>query len=157
MTNSLQHRSEVIQDRFGLQVAGRLSAASADLPYDISERLRAARVQAVSSRKVSKLQTATAVHANGGTVALNFGEEGFGLWGRVASFMPLIALVSSRRSRTPNHPAGSAIVAASGVAMARCVGWSFRADSIPVVTAPPFASWAFWPTLTIASAWNASW
>jgi hypothetical protein len=56
MTNSLQKRADILQDRFGLKTASYLSAGAADLPYDISERLRAARVQAVSSRKVAKTQ-----------------------------------------------------------------------------------------------------
>jgi uncharacterized protein DUF3619 len=51
MTNSLQKRADILQDRFGLKTVSYLSAGAADLPYDISERLRAARVQAVSKRK----------------------------------------------------------------------------------------------------------
>ncbi len=95
MTNSLQHRNEVLLDRVGLKLANRLHTASADLPYDISERLRASRVQAVSRRKISRLQVASAINANGGggAATLNFGDEGLNLWNRVASFLPLIALV----------------------------------------------------------------
>ena len=96
MTNSLQHRSEVLQDRFGLQVAARLSDGVVELPYDISERLRAAREQAVSRRKLVRVQTASAVQASSdGTLTMGMGENGpdNGLWNRVASFMPLIALV----------------------------------------------------------------
>lgn len=92
MTNSLQHRSEILQDRFGLQVAARLSGGAADLPYNVSERLRAAREQAMSRRKAVRVQTANAVQSNSdGT--LTMGDEGNGLWNRIASFMPLIALV----------------------------------------------------------------
>jgi Protein of unknown function (DUF3619) len=94
MTNSLQHRSEVLQDRFGLQVAARLSAGTAALPYDVSERLRAAREQAISRRKLVRVQTASAVQTNGGSATLTMGgDDGDSLWNRVASFMPLIALV----------------------------------------------------------------
>jgi Protein of unknown function (DUF3619) len=94
MTNSLQHRSEILQDRFGFKLAGRLAGASAEIPHDISERLRVARVQAVARRKVTRLQVATAVNGNGGAATLNFGDEGLGLWSRIASFLPLIALVA---------------------------------------------------------------
>jgi hypothetical protein len=93
MTNSKQHRSEVLQDRFGVRLVGRLSYANADIPYDIAERLRAARVQAVARRKLTQFQTAASVHVNGGAATLGFGDEGLGVWGRIASLMPLIALV----------------------------------------------------------------
>ena len=61
MTNSLQNRQDILQDRFALRLTARLSSGAADLPYDVSERLRAARVQAVAKRKVAKLQTVGAV------------------------------------------------------------------------------------------------
>ena len=38
-------------DRMGLQLARRLNEHALDLPHDITERLRAARVQAISQRK----------------------------------------------------------------------------------------------------------
>ena len=47
MTNSYQYQNQVAQDRFGLLVTARLSDAADDLPYEISERLRAARAQAL--------------------------------------------------------------------------------------------------------------
>jgi hypothetical protein len=94
MTNSLQKRADILQDRFGLKTASYLSAGAADLPYDISERLRAARVQAVSKRKVAKIQTSSSVVASGGSAALTWGsEDGLGWWARIGSVLPLIALV----------------------------------------------------------------
>lgn len=94
MTNSLQHRSEILQDRFGLKVAARLSAGTNELPHDVSERLRAARVQAMAKRKVVRMQTAGGVNSAGGSTAtLNFGDEGLNLWGRIGAALPLIALV----------------------------------------------------------------
>jgi hypothetical protein len=50
MTNSLQNRADILQERFALKAASYLTAGTADLPYEISERLRAARAQAVSKR-----------------------------------------------------------------------------------------------------------
>ena len=94
MTNSLQNRSDILQDRFALRAASFLSAGTADLPYDISERLRAARVQAVSKRKIAKTQTAGSVLGSGGSAALTWGgEDGMNLWSRIGSVVPLIALV----------------------------------------------------------------
>ena len=94
MTNSLQNRSDILQDRFALKAASYLSAGTSDLPYDISERLRAARVQAVSSRKVAKTQTAGGVVGNGSSAALIWGaEDGMNWWSRIGSVVPLIALV----------------------------------------------------------------
>ena len=85
---------ELLQERFGLKTASYLSAAASDLPHDVSERLRAARAQAVSKRKVAKAQTATTVVNTGGAAALSWGsDEGLGWWGRIGSVMPLIAVV----------------------------------------------------------------
>lgn len=93
MMNSPKKRADLLQDRFGLRTAARLSAGTADLPHDISERLRAARAQAVSSRKIAKTQTAGNVVNAGSSAALTWGsEEGLGWWGRIGSVLPLIAL-----------------------------------------------------------------
>ena len=94
MMNSPQKRADILQDRFALKTVSYLSADTADLPYDISERLRAARAQAVSQRKIAKTQTANNVVNTGGSAALTWGaDEGLGWWGRIGSVLPLIALV----------------------------------------------------------------
>jgi Protein of unknown function (DUF3619) len=89
--------AQLAQDRFGLRVAARLSVGNTDLPHDISERLRVARQQAVSQRKPTQLvtitQSATAVYGSGGSASMGFDDEGLNVWNRVASFLPLIALV----------------------------------------------------------------
>lgn len=90
--------AEILQNRFGLRVAARLSAGSADLPHDISERLRATREQAIARRKqavaVTRLRTAPAAAARyGNTVALGgFSDDVLGLWGRLASTVLIIAM-----------------------------------------------------------------
>lgn len=95
MKTSLQKRSAVLQDRFGLRTASYLSAGTAELPHDISERLRSARVQAVSQRKITPAQTAGAVIHSGGSAALTWGSgDGLSWWGRIGSVLPLIALVA---------------------------------------------------------------
>ena len=93
MTNSLQNRAEILQDRFALTATSYLSASTVDLSYDISERLRAARAQAVSKRKIAT-QTVTGVVNAGGSAALTFAsDDGLGWWARVGTVLPLIALV----------------------------------------------------------------
>ena len=94
MTNSLQHQAEIFQDRFGLKVAARLSEGVADLPHDISERLRASRVGALAHRKIVRTRTAATVVSSGAAAALTFGDEGLSWWSRIASALPLIALVA---------------------------------------------------------------
>ena len=94
MTHSPQKRTEILQDRYGLKTASYLSAGAANLPYDISERLRAARAQAVAMRKVARVQTSSAAAGTRAGSALTWGsDEGFSLWGRIGSVVPLIALV----------------------------------------------------------------
>jgi hypothetical protein len=85
------------QDEFGLRIAARLNSASLDLPHDISERLRAARTRAVAARlkPQNRLQTSSAVVHQNGAALLNFGgDEGLNIWSRLASLLPLIALVA---------------------------------------------------------------
>ena len=88
---------ELAQDRFGLGVAARLSDASSQLPHDISERLRAARMQAVGKRKTASVRTASSVVASGSVAAMTLGDasgdEKFSLWNAIASALPLIALI----------------------------------------------------------------
>ena len=92
MTNSHLYQNLVAQDRFGLQVAARLSDAADELPYDISERLRAARTRALSQRR-SAAQTASSVTRSGSAATLTFGTEHLNWWDRVAAAAPLLALV----------------------------------------------------------------
>ncbi len=94
MNDYLKKRADALEDRVGLKIASRLSAGASDLPYDISERLRAARAQAVAQRKIAKTQTAGGVVSVGSSAALIPGfDEGLSLWTRIGSFLPLIALV----------------------------------------------------------------
>ena len=92
MTNSHRYQAEILQDRYGLRVAARLSAGAAELPHDISERLRVARAQAVTKRKVRMLAGTASVLSSGGAAILGSGDEGLSWWGRIASALPLMAL-----------------------------------------------------------------
>ena len=95
MTFSNQNRSDILQDRFARKAASYLSVGVTDLPYDISERLRAARMRAVSQRKIQQTHTAGTVVNAGSSAALSWGgNDGLGFWGRVGAVLPLIALVA---------------------------------------------------------------
>lgn len=96
MTNSHQQSHskhvDILQDRFGLKMAAYLSTGAAALPHDISERLRVARLQAVTQRKIVRLEPAVRLVGYGGSAALGWGG-GVSWWARVGSVVPLIALV----------------------------------------------------------------
>jgi len=95
MTNTDESRAMALQDRFAERIAARLSEGAADVPYDISERLRAARMQALAKRKVVKTSTVSTTVSQGGAAAMTFGEdEQNGWFNRIASFLPLLALVA---------------------------------------------------------------
>ena len=93
MTNTTKYQHQLAQDRFGLQVAAHLSQATEDIPYDISERLRAARMQAIGKRKVAVSQTVPRLATSGTSATLTFGDGGARWWNRMASIVPLFALV----------------------------------------------------------------
>ena len=80
-------------DALGRVIAERLSEGADNLPHDISERLKAVRAQAVARRKVVSLQLASDVSISGGVAALQFGDNEGGLWNRIASLLPLLALI----------------------------------------------------------------
>ncbi|HVZ44652.1 MAG TPA: DUF3619 family protein [Ramlibacter sp.] len=86
--------NQAAADRFGRRVAARLSVGAAELPYEVSERLRAARTRAVAARKRLQPRLVPHVLATGGAAALGFDEEGLGLWGRIASALPLVVLAA---------------------------------------------------------------
>lgn len=93
MINS--HQSQLMQDRFGLRVSARLSGSTGDLSHDVSERLRAARVRALSRRKVVLVRNiAINTTLSGGAATLTFNDqEHLSWWSRVAAVVPLLVLV----------------------------------------------------------------
>ena len=94
--NPLLVHPAALENRFGLLVAARLSAGAQDLPHDVTERLRAARVQAIARRKrpvsATQVQAAPAVLSNGHTAILGFGDDALGFWGRLTSLATVVAL-----------------------------------------------------------------
>ena len=78
--NTAPHPSnDAAADLFARRVAARMTQGTEDLPYDISERLRAARMQALAKR-------------SGSTAILGRGGDG-GWWNALVSAIPLMALV----------------------------------------------------------------
>ncbi|MEY4712394.1 MAG: hypothetical protein RIS88_1844 [Pseudomonadota bacterium] len=80
-----------LQDQFGQRVAARLSEGAAQLPYDIAERLRAARARATAGRKREAIVPVRS-HALAGAGRLV--DEGLSLWGRLASALPGVVLAA---------------------------------------------------------------
>lgn len=93
MTTSYAQQNQNPADRFGRAVAARLSNGAAALPYEVSERLRAARVQAVAQRKrVAQVRVAPVLVPAGAAGML--GNPGLSLWNRIASVLPLLVLAA---------------------------------------------------------------
>jgi len=87
-------QNDTYEDRFGHLIATRLSGATDGLSHDVSERLKAARMQALSKRKVVRPQLASGSSSNEGVLSLHMGEHDRSLWNRIASLLPLLALVA---------------------------------------------------------------
>lgn len=80
-----------LQDRFGRRVAARLSEGTEQLPREITERLRAARVRAAAQRK---LEITVPFRAPALASAGRLVDEGLSLWGRLASAVPGLVLAA---------------------------------------------------------------
>ena len=80
-------------DILGKRVAYRLTESAASLPHDVLERLKTARVNALQMRKVANCKTANVVTLLGHGNILQLGSHSNDLWGRLASLIPLLALV----------------------------------------------------------------
>ena len=94
MTSMQLMQRDNFETQFGQNIAARLSEGTRELPHDISERLKVARMQALSKRKVIRLQTASDAAVNGNTMSLHLGGADDGIWIKIASVLPLIALVA---------------------------------------------------------------
>ncbi|MDD2713695.1 MAG: DUF3619 family protein [Simplicispira sp.] len=88
--------SELAAERFARRLTVRLTEGTSELPYDITERLRAARVQALSKRKITVPvhQTAPAVVRSGSSAALGWGGEAGNWWRSLLGAVPVLALVA---------------------------------------------------------------
>lgn len=80
-------------DQVGRSISRRLNEHAADLPHDITERLRVARMQALSQRKPEPLRIFVPHLATPGGPGMGNSEEGLSLWSRIASVLPIIFLL----------------------------------------------------------------
>jgi hypothetical protein len=88
MTTTDSLHAQRLADQFGRAVAKRLSAGTDEMPYEVRERLRAARVRALESRR--KPAAAPVVVGRGASATLALGER---TWlNRIASILPLLVL-----------------------------------------------------------------
>lgn len=83
-----------MQDQLGGRIAARLTLGTDELPHDISERLRAARARAIAKRQRLRPQLASASLNSNGEASLGADEAGNDGWRRLASVLPLLALVA---------------------------------------------------------------
>lgn len=88
--------ADLAADQFARRLTARLSEGTQDLPYDIAERLRAARVQALSERKRPALvhRPAPVVVPQGTSAALGWGSEGGNWWRSLVSAASMVALLA---------------------------------------------------------------
>jgi hypothetical protein len=94
MKKSTRKNADALQERFARRTVSYLASGTTDLPHDITERLRAARFQAVAARKVAKTQTASQISSQGNSAALTWNEdESAHKWSRIAAFVSLALLV----------------------------------------------------------------
>ena len=80
-------------DQVGRSISRRLNEHAADLPHDITERLRVARMQALSQRKPEPLRICVPHLATPSGPGMGNSEEGLNLWSRIASVLPIIFLL----------------------------------------------------------------
>jgi len=80
-------------DQVGRAIARRLNHGAANLPHDITERLRVARMQAIAQRKPEPIRIVAPQLATAGALGLGNSDEGLNIWSRLASALPLLVLL----------------------------------------------------------------
>jgi hypothetical protein len=111
---------EALEARLALRMAARLTEKTAELPQDVTERLRFAREQALQRAQAARSATAkiaSSTVANGnGTMTLG-SPRGTGWWMQLAAWVPLVALVGGlvliQRLHTESQIAAAAEIDAS--------------------------------------------
>ncbi|OYQ41044.1 hypothetical protein CHU94_07990 [Rhodoferax sp. TH121] len=92
-THHANHRI-ASQDELGRAITAHLQDASQQLPHDVSERLKAARMLALEKRRQAQIRLASAVVASGPSAALQLGDGLRGKWRLIGAWLPLLALVA---------------------------------------------------------------
>ena len=80
-------------DQVGRALARLLNDRATDLPHDITERLRVARMQAIAQRKPEPIRMVVPQLATADGLGLGHNDEGLNLWSRLASALPLLVLL----------------------------------------------------------------
>lgn len=80
-------------DQVGRSISRCLNEHAADLPHDITERLRVARMQALVQRKPEPVRIFVPQLASAGGLGMGHSDEGLNLWSRLASALPLIVFL----------------------------------------------------------------
>jgi hypothetical protein len=85
---------DLLMDRQGLRLTARLNAATAELPHEVTERLRAARERAIANRKVEWVRQPAAYGRAGQLALAGWGTDERMSWmGRLSSTLALCLLV----------------------------------------------------------------
>ena len=99
MKNTIHTSADTAIDRFARRITAQLDDGLETLPYEVNERLRASRVQAVAQRKravvVATTQTSSVLTRLGNTLSLGTGGGTPGWWFSVLSVVPVLALVAA--------------------------------------------------------------
>ena len=99
MNTTHSSATDLAAKHFARRITARLNEGAANLPYDISERLRASREQAISQRKktVAVHITAAATASTRPNTSVTLGwwsSEGGNWWRALLSAVPVVALVA---------------------------------------------------------------
>ncbi len=87
---------EALEARLALRMTAHLTERTAELPQDVTERLRFAREQALQrarAARTAKVAETAVVVGGGATASMGRGEGGSGWWVQLAALVPLVALV----------------------------------------------------------------
>jgi hypothetical protein len=85
------------QDQLGMRMAALLDQHTQQLPYDISERLRAARTRALAAGRAKRAELITVSDAqiqSNGSLRLPFQTSTQDIYKLLASFIPLVCLAA---------------------------------------------------------------
>ena len=85
------------QDQLGMRMAALLDQGNQHLPYDISERLRAARTRAVAASRISRVELAPVADVQiqgNGSLRMPFQSKTQEIYKLLVSFIPLICLAA---------------------------------------------------------------
>jgi hypothetical protein len=93
MTENFTIRNDVETQLAARWVRG-LDASLETLPHHVNERLRVARLHALSLQRTQVQRLALNMSAGAGVATLSLHDQEPGLWSRLTSFLPLIVLLA---------------------------------------------------------------